>query len=109
MFSSDDNTAKNPVRTVGPVQTMEETSAPIPCYSQRVSKLAWITVVTSLLFAMFLFALDNVIVADIQPNIIETVGEVDKLPWVSVGYALGAASLSLSAYVQPHQSCGDDN
>ena len=57
--------------------------------------LSWICVVISLLFSMFLFSLDNVIVADIQPSIIKTLGNIDKLPWVSVGYALGATAVNL--------------
>lgn len=74
------------------------------CYSEvRLEKksprdmgtLSWICVVISLLFSMFLFSLDNVIVADIQPSIINTLGNIDKLPWVSVGYALGATAVNL--------------
>lgn len=56
---------------------------------------AWASVVISILASMFLFALDNTIVADIQPNIIKTLGNVDELPWISVGYALGAVALNL--------------
>ena len=56
---------------------------------------AWASVISSILASMFLFALDNTIVADIQPNIIQTLGNVDDLPWISVGYALGAVALNL--------------
>jgi hypothetical protein len=49
----------------------------------------WALVVISILSSIFLFSLDNTIVADIQPAIIETFGEVNKLPWLSVGFLLG--------------------
>jgi hypothetical protein len=44
---------------------------------------------------MFLFALDNTIVANVQPSIIESLGHVDMLPWVSVSYPLGVVALNL--------------
>jgi hypothetical protein len=59
------------------------------------STLSWITVVVSLFSALFLFALDQTVVADIQPQIIASFGNVDKLPWVSVAYPLGAIALNL--------------
>lgn len=43
----------------------------------------------------FLFSLDNSIVADVQPKIIEAFGSIDKLPWLSVAFALGSASTTL--------------
>lgn len=55
----------------------------------------WICLVISLLSSMFLFALDNTVLADVQPSIIHTFGNIDKLPWVSVSYALGAISVNL--------------
>ena len=55
----------------------------------------WGAVVTAILSSTFLFALDNTIVADIQPKIIEDLGDIDKLPWVSVSFALGGVSTNL--------------
>ena len=45
----------------------------------------------------FLFALDNTIVADIQPAIIKTYGDssVTDIPWLANAFALAAASLLL--------------
>lgn len=52
--------------------------------------------VAALLSSAFLFALDNSIVADVQPKIVETFpGSIDKLPWLSVAFALGGASTTL--------------
>ena len=66
-----------------------------PEKARDLGTLSWICVVISLLFSMFLFSLDNVIVADIQPSIIKALGNIDKLPWVSVGSALGATAVNL--------------
>ncbi|PWY69608.1 efflux pump antibiotic resistance protein [Aspergillus sclerotioniger CBS 115572] len=57
--------------------------------------LTWFLVVFSLMASLFLFALDNTIVANVQPDIIDALGEIDKLPWISVGIALGAIATDL--------------
>jgi hypothetical protein len=71
-------------------------SAPPPRGMRRVT---WLAVVLSLLASLFLFALDNTIVADVQPNIVYTLGEVEKLPWIAVSFALGCVSTNLIWYV----------
>jgi hypothetical protein len=55
----------------------------------------WALVVSTTLSFLFLFALDNTIVADIQPAIAETFEDVGKLPWLGVAFLLGAASTNL--------------
>lgn len=52
----------------------------------------WFLVIVAIFSTNFLFALDNTIVADIQPAIIQDLGEINKLSWISVGFSLGAAS-----------------
>lgn len=41
--------------------------------------LQWVVVVATILSSTFLFSLDNTIVADVQPPIVEAFGEVEKL------------------------------
>ena len=55
----------------------------------------WALVVSTILSTLFLFNLDNTIVADIQPAIAETFEDVGKLPWLGVAFLLGAASTNL--------------
>ncbi|KAI1097136.1 major facilitator superfamily-domain-containing protein [Jackrogersella minutella] len=62
---------------------------------RKLKPLSWFFVVFSLLAALFLFALDNTIVANIQENIIYTLGGIEKLPWISVAFALGAIATNL--------------
>jgi MFS family permease len=55
----------------------------------------WIVVVLSILSSTFLFALDNTIVADVSPVIVEHFNAVDKIAWLSVSFLIGAASTNL--------------
>ena len=55
----------------------------------------WALAVISILISTFLFALDNTIVADVQPAIVERFGEVNKLPWLSVAFLVAAAGTNL--------------
>ena len=55
----------------------------------------WVLVILSILSSTYLFALDNSIVADIQPAIVEQFQSIEKLPWLSVAFSLGAASTCL--------------
>ena len=57
--------------------------------------IKWALAVISILISTFLFALDNTIVADVQPAIVERFGQVDKLPWLSVAFLVAAAGTNL--------------
>ncbi|KAF5874915.1 putative mfs drug efflux protein [Botrytis fragariae] len=59
----------------------------------------WALVVAAIISPFFLFVLDNTIVADVQPKVVETLGEIAKLPWMSVAFALGAVSVNLICLV----------
>jgi hypothetical protein len=47
--------------------------------------------VSAILSSVFFFSLDQTIVADIIPAIVDHFGSVQKLPWVSVTLLLAAA------------------
>ncbi|KAI0403610.1 major facilitator superfamily-domain-containing protein [Xylaria palmicola] len=53
----------------------------------------WAVSYAAMLSTTFLFALDNTIVANIQPSIIEDFGRVDLLPWIGTGFALGTMAV----------------
>jgi MFS family permease len=57
----------------------------------------WFLVILTINSGTFLFALDNTIVADIQPAIVERFGNgaISKISWLANGFALAAASLLL--------------
>jgi len=50
----------------------------------------WAVAYTALLSVTFLFALDNTVVAAIQPSILKAFGHVELLDWVGVGFSLGS-------------------
>ena len=49
----------------------------------------WAFLVLAILCSTFLYALDNTVIATTRPSIVDSFGHVDKLPWVSVAYAVG--------------------
>ncbi|KAK4235958.1 mfs drug efflux transporter [Achaetomium macrosporum] len=55
----------------------------------------WALAVSAILCSTFLFALDTTVVANIQPSIVETYGEINKLPWLAAAFVLPGASLQL--------------
>jgi len=57
--------------------------------TRKLGGISWMILVIALLSTTFLYALDNTIVANIRPSIVKSLGEIDKLPWVSVAYAVG--------------------
>ena len=57
--------------------------------------IKWGLAVFSILISTFLFALDNTIVADVQPAIVERFGDVNKLPWLAVAFLVTAAGTNL--------------
>ncbi|KAH8811129.1 major facilitator superfamily domain-containing protein [Xylogone sp. PMI_703] len=60
------------------------------------STILWLFVLISILSSSFLYALDNTVVADVQPSIIKTFGEISKLPWLSVSFLLSAVTTILT-------------
>ena len=55
----------------------------------------WILLSGGVLFATILLALDNTVVADLQPQIVEAFGEFSKFPWINLNYSLGAVGTGL--------------
>ncbi|KAK4175928.1 putative multidrug efflux system protein [Triangularia setosa] len=55
----------------------------------------WISVVIAILSSIFLYSLDNTVVADITPAAVNAFGDSLKLPWLSVGFLLGGVSVVL--------------
>lgn len=66
-----------------------------PSQPRKITGWAWAVLVTGLVMANLLISMDNTIVADIQAPIIAELGEINKFPWISVGFTLGAASANI--------------
>ena len=55
----------------------------------------WIATVASLYSFALLYGLDTTITADVQPAIVHSLGNVQKLAWVGAGFPLGSVSTIL--------------
>ena len=62
---------------------------------RNVSGLSWWLVVLSILSSTFLYALDNTIVANVQPQILKQFDSLSELSWLAVAFLLGAATTNL--------------
>ena len=63
---------------------------------RKVHGLLWALVVVAILSSTFLFALDNTVVADVQPAIVKSFpNSISKLPWLSVSFLLAAVASNL--------------
>lgn len=75
-------------------EKVEAVAAPEPS-PRNVHGIKWALAVFSILVSTFLFALDNTIVADIQPAIVNRFGEVGKLSWLAVAFLISAIGTNL--------------
>jgi hypothetical protein len=98
----DTHTAENPApasepnsEEIQPKEASEDTPQKV---SRDVTGIRWFLVVLSILSSTFLWALDNTIVADVQPAIVRQFASVEKLPWLPVAFLLGASSTNLFWY-----------
>lgn len=71
------------------IKTKAETSP------RKISGFKWALVVAAIYSSQFLFALDNTIVANVQPVIVEHFNSVAKLSWISVSFLIGSAGTNL--------------
>ncbi|KAK7995532.1 hypothetical protein PG990_014305 [Apiospora arundinis] len=77
-------------------QTMSDSDTPVAPYEaspRPIHGWKWAVGYISILSVTFLFALDNTIVAAIQPSILESLGEVQLLAWIGVAFALGSTAI----------------
>lgn len=62
---------------------------------RKITGIKWALVVSSILSSTFLFALDNTVVADVQPSIVDRFGEIQKLAWLPIAFLVAAVSTNL--------------
>ncbi|RYP73829.1 hypothetical protein DL771_003407 [Monosporascus sp. 5C6A] len=88
-----DTTTANPPGTVHDVEKpnghLNGDASPEPEPKRTVTGLKWFIVFTSLMSNVILFALDNTIVATVQPAIVEAFGDQQELAWIGVSFVLG--------------------
>jgi hypothetical protein len=103
--SPDQSSLSTALETTQDVQTTQQTSASElerEGPARELKGIKWIICVLSIFSSVFLYALDNTIVATIQPSIIDAFGHLEKLPWVSVAFQVTCVALNLTWYVWLH-------
>ncbi len=55
----------------------------------------WIAAMVALYSCAFLYGLDTTIAADVQPNIVKSLGQIQKLTWIGSGFPLGSVATIL--------------
>jgi len=55
----------------------------------------WIVACLSIYLTALLYGLDTTIAADVQPDIVKSLGGIEKLTWVGVGFPLGSVAVIL--------------
>ena len=63
--------------------------------SRQMGNLAWNLVLSAVLGSYCMVTYDNTVIANIRPQIIYKLGEIEKLPLLSTAYALAATSSNL--------------
>ena len=52
----------------------------------------WVLAMVAVYTTAFLYGLDTTIAADVQPAIVESLGGIEKLTWIGVGFPLGSVA-----------------
>lgn len=60
--------------------------------SRPIRGVRWALVVFAVLSSTFFYGLDNTVVADIQAAVINQFDAINRLPWMSTTFLIGAAS-----------------
>ncbi|KAK8126549.1 uncharacterized protein PG998_002308 [Apiospora kogelbergensis] len=66
-----------------------------PASPRSIHGILWVLVVMSTLSSIFLYAMDNTVVADVTPTVANEFGNVVNLPWLSVGFLVGGVAVVL--------------
>ncbi|ETS81935.1 hypothetical protein PFICI_06937 [Pestalotiopsis fici W106-1] len=77
------------------IPPMQPPSVETAKHQRSITGLRWILVCTAIFSCNLLYGLDNTIVADIQAPIIASLGNVNKLGWLGIGFPLGAIGIIL--------------
>ena len=83
--------------------TQQTSTAPVGAEEpvRKLKGIKWIICAVSIFSSVFLYALDNTVVATIQPAIINDLHHIEKLPWLSVAFQVTSMALDLTWYVHP--------
>jgi len=82
-------------RPASVLEKAEEPATESQAITHRPTGLRWVLIIVAILVGLFLFALDNTIVADVQPAIVEEFQSVDQIQWLATAFFLSGTALML--------------
>ncbi|KAL9636204.1 MAG: hypothetical protein Q9164_002966 [Protoblastenia rupestris] len=88
-YSNDDEKQDQPA--LDDAQNAAEAEVP----PRDINGWKWYLTVVAILLSTFLYALDATVVADLQPVIVQELGGIQKLSWLSVAFLLSATATNL--------------
>ncbi|KAF1811305.1 MFS general substrate transporter [Eremomyces bilateralis CBS 781.70] len=62
---------------------------------ENISQWRWILTMIGIYLGGLLFGLDTTIAAAVQGPVYETLGEIEKLPWIGIGFPMGSVAVIL--------------
>ncbi|KAF4504955.1 hypothetical protein G6O67_006960 [Ophiocordyceps sinensis] len=74
---------------------VETAVVPKPEEKRAITGIRWFLFVVSTLTSIFVYSLDNTIVANIIPEMVTELNSIDRLPWLSVGFMIGGMAMVL--------------
>ncbi|TGO17824.1 hypothetical protein BTUL_0014g00180 [Botrytis tulipae] len=77
------------------LETGSSQPAKLPERQRTIHGIKWVLLVVAILSNLCFYAIDNTIVAVIQPVIVKDFGEVQNLPWISVGFLMAGTATAL--------------
>lgn len=69
---------------------------------RKLKGLPWFLVIVAVLSPTFLYALDNTVMANVRPSIIDTFGQLNMITWLSVAYPMGELGANPLWYVHTY-------
>jgi hypothetical protein len=70
-----------------PIDPSQHASTVRPIHGYR-----WVLAMVAVYVTAFLYGLDTTIAADVQPAIVQSLGGIEKLTWIGVGFPLGSVA-----------------
>ncbi|KAI9705762.1 MAG: hypothetical protein M1820_005010 [Bogoriella megaspora] len=69
-----------------------------PASPRKAHGFPWLLLVTSILMANFLFAIDNTVAANVQPAVVKAFSSLDKLAWLPIAFFASSWGTNLLWY-----------
>ncbi|GAM33803.1 hypothetical protein TCE0_013f00969 [Talaromyces pinophilus] len=64
-------------------------------WKRPVGRLVWFQVCVGIILSAMLYGLDTTIAADVQASVIQSLGQIEKISWVGIGFPMGSVATIL--------------